>query len=703
MSSGGVMKNFFDKLKVTLKATLADLKSTLTKFISSGSLLTKMVAAFLVLIIMPVTTIGIISTNKASGDLMAQMEESMSASTVQTSKCFDLFFAKADTISLQVYSSTAVLDYSRVTDAAELAVLYRDANTFVTGLNAAAKELNVKVIFNTGTYLGDVKPPLDMEAITGSDWYKSVADAAGSTVSVDYGDTIDVYNKDIAVTLARIFRHPRTGKNVGIIIVDFHNEQVLDILRNVELGSDDQTYLITPDNRVVTYLDPSESVDIAERQFIKDVIARSQNENYGVFYSKDRNESCLVSYYKSDVNGMTVVTSVPEATIKKRAAAMMVTTVIAGIIFSILAVVFGFIFSLRMTKSLKAVSDVMSKAEGGDLTVSLKMNRKDEIGKLASSFNRMISNLSELVGQTREVAEEVVASAETMSSISSDSSRVSSDVAGAISEVASGAASQAAEIESSVENVKQLTDRITRTAEKTKELLDKAEVMKELAESGIEAINDLNAKNEQTNKITSDVVEKINELNKYVKNIDKITLVLRNIAEQTNLLSLNAAIEAARAGEAGKGFAVVADEIRKLAEQSNKHTRDIQAQLNTIYKQAQSSSELAGAAENIIMEQNSRVALTTELFSKINSTTSEMTENIVNTGEMIEDMDTFKGKVLTSMENISAVSEQVSASTQEVSASTEEQLASIEELDNMAVKIKKLADELKTKMDRFTI
>ena len=36
--------------------------------------------------------------------------------------------------------------------------------------------------------------------------------------------------------------------------------------------------------------------------------------------------------------------------------------------------------------------------------------------------------------------------------------------------------------------------------------------MKELAESGIEAINDLNAKNEQTNKITTDVVEKINKI-----------------------------------------------------------------------------------------------------------------------------------------------------------------------------------------------
>jgi methyl-accepting chemotaxis protein len=234
-------------------------------------------------------------------------------------------------------------------------------------------------------------------------------------------------------------------------------------------------------------------------------------------------------------------------------------------------------------------------------------------------------------------------------------------------------------------------------------MLSSAAAMKDLSESGIEAINDLNAKNEQTNKITSDVVETINELNMYVKNIDKITLVLRNIAEQTNLLSLNAAIEAARAGEAGKGFAVVADEIRKLAEQSNQHTKDIQAQLNTIYKQAQSSSELAGIAESIIMEQNSRVAQTTELFEKISGTTSEMTESIVTAGAMIDDMDAFKDRALTSMENISAVSEQVSASTQEVSASTEEQLAFIQELDNVSVRIKQLADDLTARMDKFTI
>ncbi|HOL91234.1 MAG TPA: methyl-accepting chemotaxis protein [Clostridiales bacterium] len=688
-----------------MKIDLLKIKSALADFFSRStkSLLSKMIAAFLILILMPVSTIGIITTNKATNDLLDQMEESISTSTLQTSNCLDLFFEKAESISLQLYSNPATLEYSITEDAASKAALYRDANAYVSGLNASAKELNIKVIFNSGNYLGDVKPPVDMEAITGSDWYRQVVEAAGEFVCVDYGDTIEAYNTDVAVSLARAFIHPQKGKRVGIIIIDFHGDNVKEILSNVKLGSDDHTYLITPANKVVTYLDPSESGDIADRQFIKDVIARSQNESSGVFYSTDRGEPCFVSYYKSQENGMTVVTAVPETAIKAKSAAIMRTTVFAGIAFSILAVVFGFIFSLRMTSAMRDISNVMSRAEHGDLTVSLSMKRKDEIGRLVSSFNQMIGNLRELVGQSREVAVQVLSSVETMSSISSDSARVSGDVAGAISEVASGAASQATEVEDSVESVRQLTDRITRTADKTKELLNSAAAMKELSESGIKAINDLNIKNEQTNRITADVAEKINELNMYAKNIDKIILVLRNIAEQTNLLSLNAAIEAARAGEAGKGFAVVADEIRKLAEQSNRHTKDIQAQLNTIYKQAQGSAELAGAAENIIMEQNRRVAQTTELFEKISAMTSEMTENIVTAGEMIDDMNTFKGKVLNSMENISAVSEQVSASTQEVSASTEEQLASIEELNNMAARIKKLAEDLQARMDRFTI
>lgn len=675
------------------------------------SILFKMVTIFLLLIIIPITTITVIATSNASSYLKRSAEESVASATMQTSQYFVSYVEKAQDISKQIFTSTkiqefAALDRKGDSDPMDLLKARNDASAIVSDIQNSSKSLKVNILLNTGTVLGTLVKPEDMNRIFETSWYKKLKEAKGKAILLDNLDGLKDTgsygtSSNKAFSLARIYKSTALNAELGVEFVEISYDSIIDILSDMKVGKNETTFLITPEGRVLSEKGPEEEKNLENSQYIKEYKEHALNSKTGLFYSRDN--KYLIAFNQSPDLGLTALTTVPTSVILAGAHQIRNISVVIGLLFILFGTAAGFLFSLGMSKALKSIMDVMSGAEGGDLTVSLRMSRKDEFGSLVLSFNQMIHKIRQLLQQNYRAAEEVADSSSKVADISSEHYRVTTEITRAIVEVASGASSQASEIESSVRNVTQLAERITKAVEKTSVMEIDSTMMKKISDEGLMAIETLNMNTAQTNEITASVVQEIAKLNGYVKSINVITNVLRSISDQTNLLSLNATIEAARAGEYGKGFAVVADEIRKLAEKSNEQTREIQKHIENIFKQAQVSMDLVTKAEVSIHEQSKTVATTAKAFNRISETTAGLVGNIACVGDMIKEMDAYKEGVLASMENISAVSEEVSASTQEVSASTEEQLASFEQLNNMAKNLNELAMNLISQMEEFTI
>lgn len=528
---------------------------------------------------------------------------------------------------------------------------------------------------------------------------------------------------------------------IGFFANGVYLDNLIEICNNIKLGNNAHSVILDGDGRVISHYNKDYIMKVnyltdpegADNKGLQNLARKMVAGETSTSWIRKDKVDYFAAFAPVPGTDWSIALEIPKLQINKIANVLSLTIFVFGIIMALaITVVVVFLFS-KITKPLNEFEHAMLEIASGeaDLTKRINIDRNDEIGRLAASFNMFMERNQNIILTIKQ-------SEQRLSEIESETAQKLVDTKDAIKQLSynidnietqeknqSGAVDETA---GAVEEITQNIDSLERMIQTTAAGMTQASAAIEQMISNINSINtSVEKMSADFNELQKDAhvgIEKQHAVNETVISISEQSAMLMNannaianIANQTNMLAMNAAIEAAHAGDAGKGFSVVADEIRKLSETSAEQSRTIGDELkkitgsissvvkmsddsaktfSSVSKRIEQTDNVINQIHNAMEEQKDGSTQILEALRTVNDNTSELkvaaTEMAAGNKTILESMKLLRDVTLTinnSIEKMAVETEHLQEVEKRLSEMTEDMSASVkqigEEIDQFQV------------------
>ena len=357
----------------------------------------KLISHFLLISIIPILVLGILINWSTERILENKSNETTMELISNVNETFNFYIDNLRTVSFLVerYEGSSTF-FDRTEESPEMSLAYKnEIRDYLHEFTVLRPEIAGTLIVNSeGEYISNEFYAPVYRDLTQTSWYisavqnKGVLKNVGRPIGRRLVSLVN-YKNDEVVTVVRAVTDPETLEVKGVILIDMKLRVISEAVQKVKLGKNG--YLMVVDKYGEGIYSPSRG------DFETIPIDWFDEESSGYLKKQIGGKDYQLIYQQSSfADWITVGVFPSEETVFELQDIKFYTT-----FFIFLIILFGlpvsYFLSRTISNPIHDLATLMGKAEQGQLDVRYTEERTDEIGRLGTSFNKMLKRIKELV------------------------------------------------------------------------------------------------------------------------------------------------------------------------------------------------------------------------------------------------------------------------------------------------------------------